>query len=187
MKNNNINIKPFMTYYDLDLYKYTIYKENSNKSGIYRWNNLVTEASYVGSAINLTARLRNYFSLGFLNKELLRNKSRINNSLLKYGHSNFSLDIIEYCEPDKLIAREQYYIDLLNPEYNILKIAGSPLGSKHSIETLLKFKDRKLSPEALANLKKAKVGVALPPLAKINHLLTTGHITTVVNKENNSV
>jgi group I intron endonuclease len=31
-----------------------------------------------------------------------------------------------------LIQREQYYIDLLNPEYNICKIAGSNLGFKHS-------------------------------------------------------
>lgn len=41
--------------------------------------------------------------------------------LLKYGDSNFSLDIIEYYEPSVLIAREQYYIDLLKSKYNILK------------------------------------------------------------------
>lgn len=78
-----------------------------------------------------------------------RNRSRISSALLKYGYSNFSLDVIEYCESDKLISREQYYIDLLKPEYNILKIAGSRLGSKHSPETLLKYKNRKLSPESL--------------------------------------
>jgi group I intron endonuclease len=142
----------------------------------------------VGSAVDLTKRLWGYFSIPFLKKELRRNRSRISNSLLKYGYSNFSLDVIEYCVLDKLIEREQYYLDLLNPEYNILKIAGSRLGSKHSPETLLKFKNRKLSAEALANLKKAKAGIApLSPLRKINHLLATGHITTVVNKENDSV
>ena len=31
--------------------------------------------------------------------------------------------------------REQYYLDKLKPEYNILKIAGSKLGSKHSKAT----------------------------------------------------
>jgi len=30
------------------------------------------------------------------------------------------------------IEREQYYIDLLEPEYNILKFAGSSLGHSHS-------------------------------------------------------
>jgi group I intron endonuclease len=54
---------------------------------------------------------------------------------LKYGYSNFSLDILEYCKPDLLIKREQYYIDLLDPEYNILKVAGSVLGFKHSEAT----------------------------------------------------
>jgi group I intron endonuclease len=75
---------------------------------------------------------------------------------LKYGYSNFSLDILEYCEPSVLIKREQYYLDTLKPEYNILKKAGSSFGYKHSLETLLKFKERRLSPEALANLKSAK-------------------------------
>jgi hypothetical protein len=58
-------------------------------------------------------------------------------ALLKYGYSNFSLDILEYCEPNVKISREQYYIDLLKPEYNILKKAGSNLGFKHSEETKL--------------------------------------------------
>jgi group I intron endonuclease len=56
-------------------------------------------------------------------------------AILKYGYSNFSLDILEYCEPNLLIKKEQYYIDLLKPEYNILKIAGSTLGFKHSLKT----------------------------------------------------
>lgn len=53
----------------------------------------------------------------------------IYSSLLKNGHSNFKLEIIEYCELSVLIEREQYYIDLLNPEYNILKTAGSLMGT----------------------------------------------------------
>ena len=56
----------------------------------------------------------------------------LHRALLKYGYSNFSLDIIEYCEPNVKISREQYYIDLLKYEYNILKKAGSNLGFKHS-------------------------------------------------------
>ena len=66
---------------------------------------------------------------------ILRNKSSISNALLKYGYSNFSLYILEYCKPDVLIKREQYYIDLLKPEYNILKVAGSKFGLTASLET----------------------------------------------------
>jgi len=53
-------------------------------------------------------------------------------ALFKYGYSAFSLEILEYCERSDVMAREQYYIDLLCPEYNVLKIAGSPAGYKHT-------------------------------------------------------
>lgn len=190
MKNNNnvINIIPIISYSNAEKDKFVIYKENRNKSGIYRWNNLVTGDSYIGSAINLTNRLSNYFSLNRIKRNILRSKSKISNSILKYGYSKFSVDILEYCEPSVLLKREQYYFDRLKPEYNILKIAGSNFGYKHTPETLLKFKKRKLSPEALMNLKLAKKGkVSTSPLRKINHLLATGHVTTVVNKKDNSI
>jgi group I intron endonuclease len=65
-----------------------------------------------------------------------RGNSRIRNALLKYGYAQFSLDILEYCEPFETISKEQKYLDLLNPEYNICKYAGSTLGKKHSKETI---------------------------------------------------
>lgn len=46
---------------------------------------------------------------------------------------------MEYCDKSDLILREQYYLDKLNPEYNILKIAGSSRGFKHSKETKIKI------------------------------------------------
>ena len=58
--------------------------------------------------------------------------------MLKYSYVNFSLDILEYCDKDILLKREQYYLDLLNPEYNILKKAGSRLEYKHSEEDRIK-------------------------------------------------
>jgi group I intron endonuclease len=61
----------------------------------------------------------------------------INKALKKHKHSNFSLEIIEYCEPSDKIAREQFYLDLFKPEYNILRVAGSSAGYKHSEETKL--------------------------------------------------
>ena len=67
--------------------------------------------------------------------------NKINKALLKYGYSGFKLDILEYCTKDDVIGREQYYLDLLNPEYNILKKAGSTLGFRHSDETIAKFRE----------------------------------------------
>lgn len=85
----------------------------------------------------------------------------IYNAILKYGYTNFKLEILEYCNPDILLLREQYYLDLLKPEYNILSLAGSTFGYKHTAETLEKFKSRGFSNEALAKLKEAATGRVL--------------------------
>jgi group I intron endonuclease len=89
----------------------------------------------------------------------------IHKALLKYRYSSFSLEILEYCEPKKCIEREQYYLDLLKPEYNILKNAGSLLGFKHSEETKAKFKGRKHSEETKAKMREK----ALTP-ERLEHL-----------------
>ena len=48
----------------------------------------------------------------------------------------------------KTILKEQKYLDLLNPKYNILKKkAGSMAGFKHSEKTLAKFRARILTLE----------------------------------------
>ena len=65
--NNNLKI-PVITYSNANLYRFIIYKENYNKSGVYVWNNLITNKSYVGSSINLTNRFRNYYCLNFFLK-----------------------------------------------------------------------------------------------------------------------
>jgi O6-methylguanine-DNA--protein-cysteine methyltransferase len=76
-------------------------------------------------------------------------------ALLKYGFSNFSLEILEYCTLDNLLEREQYYLDNLKPDYNIVEIAGSTLGYKHTEESLKKMRDFILSDEVLARKKLA--------------------------------
>lgn len=60
-------------------------------------------------------------------------------ALLKDDYSNFSLSILEYCESNKCLEREQYYIDLFKPEYNILQITGLSLGYKHTEEAIAKI------------------------------------------------
>jgi len=157
--NNNGNTVPVISYYNVDISKNIILKDNKRKSGIYRWNNLIRGKSYIGSSVSLSGRFNNYYSLTFLNRKVEIGSSAIYSALLKYGYSNFSLDILEYCEPSQLIAKEQYYIDLLEPEYNILKTAGSWLGAKHSESTkqLLSnvFKGRVFSEDSLDKMRVA--------------------------------
>ena len=65
--------------------------------------------------------------------------SLICKALRKYGHSLFSFGVLEYCDKKDIYIREQYYIDTLNPEYNISRVAGSPLGVIRSKETKAKI------------------------------------------------
>jgi group I intron endonuclease len=89
---------------------------------------------------------------------LERNPRHINRALLKYGHDKFRLEILEYCDKDKLTEREQFYLDELNPSYNIIKQAYSLQGFKHSAETIENLKDREFSQEHRDNLSKANTG-----------------------------
>lgn len=148
---------PILIYDNVLLNKSIIFNNNKNKSGIYRWVNKINNKSYIGSATNLTKRLSEH-----LNKESYANKKsnlNLQKAFKKYGYSKFRLEILEYCNIFNLILKEQYYMDLLKPEYNILKLARSSLGFKHSSGTLLRFKNRDLG---------------------------TGSFTMVINKKDNS-
>jgi group I intron endonuclease len=70
---------------------------------------------------------------------LKKGKSAIYSSIINYGLSNFKLEILEYCSAEKCIKLEQIYLDFFKPEYNILKISGSPLGVICSEETRAKI------------------------------------------------
>jgi group I intron endonuclease len=133
--NKNKILIPVITYSNIEIKKPLIYKDNTNKSGVYRIVNNLNGKSYVGSSISLSNRFRFYYCLSCIKRVVGKESSAIYSAILKYGYSNFNLDILEYCELDILICREQYYINLLKPEYNILKIASSRFGHKLSKET----------------------------------------------------
>jgi group I intron endonuclease len=102
-------------------------------SGIYKIQSTIyPERCYIGSAQNIKGRWKLHIS------ELRRNKhrnGRLQNHFNKYGELDLQFSIIVSCDKENLIGYEQFYIDCLNPYFNILKIAGSALGFKHSEET----------------------------------------------------
>lgn len=120
-------------YNDAYALKSLILKENKNKSGIYKFTNKQNGNFYIGSSKDLSNRFIRYFNLSYIST--VKNDLTISRALIKYGYSNFTLEILEYCDVPVLLEREQHYLDLLKPTYNIAKIAGSTLGVPKSEET----------------------------------------------------
>lgn len=137
--NNSSTVTPVKIYGNADLQKQDILKDQKGKSGIYRWTNILNGKSYVGSSNNLIRRLYVYYNA----KYLIKYNLVIYKALLKYGYANFSFEILEFCPIEHLIDREQYYLDLLQPEYNTSFTAGSPLGYRHTNEALEKMSQAK--------------------------------------------
>jgi group I intron endonuclease len=131
---------------DLLTNKKEIFRLVKNRGGVYIFQNKINGKKYVGSSVNLKARLTAYFAFNIVYKA----KSLIFPAIIKYGLINFSLVIIIIPNATKESVRylEQYVIDSYNSEYNILKIvdafkiSGSQAvnyGRKHSEQTKFKM------------------------------------------------
>lgn len=135
-------------------------KNTHRKSGIYRITCKATRRIYVGSAVDLAARLRCH------RFDLLRGRHHnryLQRAWAKHGPSGFSFRVIEYCAPSLLILREQWHMDRLvcvQPAgFNLNPTARSALGLKRTKEQCEAMRARALgkspSPETRAKLSKA--------------------------------
>jgi len=114
-----------------------INKELNEKCGIYIITNLVNGNRYIGSAKNLGKRL--YDHVWDLDKNVHPN-NHLQNAWNKYKKDNFEYGILEYCNTDVRLSREKYYIDIVNPEYNINGVNLEAV-TEHSDETKRKISD----------------------------------------------
>jgi group I intron endonuclease len=108
------------------------------KSGVYKITNTDNGKIYVGSSVNLSARKAEHL------RTLRRNchdNQHLQRSFNIHGEQAFKFSVLEYVEDkNKLLEREQYYIDTLNAceksiGYNICKTAGNCLGRPCKQET----------------------------------------------------
>ncbi|MCK5613827.1 GIY-YIG nuclease family protein, partial [Candidatus Pacearchaeota archaeon] len=128
------------------------------ESGIYLIKSKQNGKEYVGSAVNIAKRQYEHL-------RTLRNGNHKN--ILLQNHFNkhgevLEFSTLEFCETSRLIEREQYYIDSMNPIFNIARIAGSNLGRVASKETLEKMRIArtgiKLTEEHKKKISKANTG-----------------------------
>lgn len=162
-------LEPVLIYTNPDEHKGLIARQNKGKSGVYRWVHKDSGKSYVGSSTMLNDRFRRYFNHSYLSSSK-RGASLICMALLKYGYAGFRLEILEYCPLSIVLEREQFYIDKLNPEYNILKIAGSNLGYKHNEASLKLMSDASKSRNESEEVLKFKREIMLERKLSSDHL-----------------
>lgn len=106
------------------------------ETGIYEIRNRVNGKRYVGSAANNVIRWRAHRAS--LNAG--RHHSRhLQAAWRKHGADAFDFTMIELCERDELIEREQAAFARLRPEYNICPTAGSSMGRRFSEESKAKI------------------------------------------------
>lgn len=117
--------------HNAEIQKITL-EELKGKSGIYGFICKTTNKLYIGSSIKLSSRFYEHIKGS-------RSNIKLQNAINKYKLQDFIFIIFEYCEHEDLISQEQFYIDVLKPEYNILRVAGSSLGYKHTKEILTKM------------------------------------------------
>ena len=140
-------------------------------SGIYKITNIKTNKFYIGSSKHLNERWQEH-------KEMLNNNKHINPKLQHSwnyhgGETAFKFEILENVEAEKILQREQFYLDAFKPYhlgYNIGKSAtgGDNITNHPNREKFLeKMKQingtghmtgRKHRPESIELQKKKSVG-----------------------------
>ena len=113
-------------------------------TGIYKIICLSNNKIYIGSSNDIFKRWNEH--IWELNNHKHDNK-HLQDAWNKYGEENFKFEIIEECNKDIKLKREQYYLDLYKSYnrdigFNISKNALAPMdGRHHSEETKRKFSE----------------------------------------------
>jgi group I intron endonuclease len=106
-------------------------------SGIYLITNHINGKQYVGSTIDIKQR---WYRHKYNAERNIHVNAHFQAAWNLYGAFAFKFEVLEYVHNVEDLARvEQYYIDWLEPVYNICRIAGNTLGRKPSASTKAKI------------------------------------------------
>ena len=125
---------------------------------IYSIKNKINDYQYIGSTIRFKIRKSEHLNMLRFNKH---HSDYLQKAWNKYGESSFEFIILEEVDDiNQMLVREQFWIDTLNPQYNICKIAGNTFGKKCKKETKekisLKHKGHSSELQKLAQIKRRK-------------------------------
>lgn len=97
--------------------------------------------------------------------------SHLQNAWNKYGEDAFEFEVVEKCSKDKLLEREQYWIDYYHVYdnqygYNICRTAGNTSGRQFSEETKNKIRKARLGVK-MSEPMKAKIRARMSGVGNI--------------------
>ena len=131
--------------------------------GVYALINTVNGKCYIGSSINLSNRLLDYYQPAYIASQPNRH---INRAILKYGIESFLIVILEYIDHADLHVSEQAWIDSFKPEYNVLSYVTSlgeyKLTQEHKDNISKAMTGKKQSAEQRAAQSKRQIGAGNP-------------------------
>ncbi|MGM9986342.1 MAG: GIY-YIG nuclease family protein [Bacillaceae bacterium] len=87
--------------------------------GVYKVVNKLNNKLYIGSSVDISSRYSTH--IGRDARKYIDHP--FYSDIRKYGKENFEIEILELCDRDELIEKEQYYYDILQPEYNKVRPA----------------------------------------------------------------
>lgn len=109
-------------------------------SGIYQIRHRDSWKVYIGSSTSVERRFMEHY------KSLLQGKNTpyLQRAWDKHGENSFKFNVLEYCEKEKLLEREQYWMDYFQSYkfengYNLAPKAGNTLGVKFNEESRKKL------------------------------------------------
>ncbi len=102
-------------------------KNFSNESGIYKITS-PTGKIYIGESEDLKTRCGFY-----LTPNRIKKQRAIYNSLVKHSVENHKIEILEFCEPEKLMIRERFWQEYFNSVDNGLNCYLTPTNTKKKV------------------------------------------------------
>jgi group I intron endonuclease len=102
-------------------------------SGIYKISSKrKPQKCYIGSTKNLKKRWQDHL----INLRVGHHHSpKLQTHYNKYGKDDLIFEIITACDVSELLEKEQFFIDMYKPWFNVCITAGNRLGMKHTEET----------------------------------------------------